>query len=64
MLAYLNSVSGEDGCASIPVNMTLLSKMLGVGRSSLYRSLDSLENSGRIKRENNRIKVIKIEKNS
>ena len=64
VLAYLNSVSGEDGRASIPVNMTLLSKMLGVGRASLYRSLDSLENSGRIKRENNRIKVIKIEKNS
>lgn len=64
VLAYLNSVSDGDGCASIPVNMTLLSKMLGVGRASLYRSLDSLEKSGHIKRENNRIKVIKIEKNS
>ena len=62
VLAYLTSVSDFNGYAEIPVNMTLLSRMLGVGRASLYRSLDSLQKSGHIIRENNIIKVIKNEK--
>lgn len=63
VLAYLISVSDKNGYAEIPVNMTLLSRMLGVGRASLYRSLDSLQKNGHIIRENNKIKVIKNEKN-
>lgn len=59
---YLVSAADTDGYAVIPENMTMLSKMLGLGRASLYRSLDSLEKNGHIKRENNKIKVINNEK--
>lgn len=59
VLKYLTSLSDSNGYAAIPVSMTMLAKMLGLGRASLYRSLDALEQSGNIIRENNRIKVIK-----
>lgn len=59
---YLASAADKDGCASLPKSMTMLSKMLGLGRASLYRSLDSLEKNGHIIRENNKIKVINNEK--
>lgn len=61
---YLSTVTDSDGFAKIPKSMTLLSRMLGLGRASLYRSLDTLEANGKILRENNKIKVIKNEKNS
>ena len=64
VLKYLSSSADSEGYAQIPKSMTLLSKMLGLGRASLYRSLDTLESQGIIIRENNRIKVIKNEKNS
>lgn len=60
---YLNSVRESENYAVIPKNMTLFSKMLGIGRATLYRTLDSLEASGKILRENNKIKVIDNEKN-
>lgn len=63
VLNYLRSVMDNEGYAAIPKNMTLFSKMLGIGRASLYRSLDNLEDSGSILRENNKIKVINNEKN-
>ena len=59
---YLLSAKNKDGYAMLPQSMTLLAKMLGLGRASLYRSLDRLEQNGYIKRENNEIKVIKNEK--
>ena len=62
VLKYLDSVTDGNGYAAIPENMTLLSKMLGLGRASLYRSFDSLEKNGHIIRENNKIKVINNEK--
>lgn len=55
---YLSSVRDSDGYALIPKSMTLFSKMLGIGRATLYRSLDKLEESRKISRENNKIKVI------
>lgn len=61
---YLYSVCDSEGFAVIPKSMTLLSKMLGLGRATLYRSLDNLEKNNMILRENNNIKVIKNEKNS
>lgn len=64
VLKYLSSSADSEGYAQIPKSMTLLSKMLGLGRASLYRSLDTLESQGIIIRENNKIKVIKNEKNS
>lgn len=60
---YLSSVKDSENYAVIPKNMTLFSKMLGIGRATLYRSLDNLEQSGKILRENNKIKVIDNEKN-
>lgn len=57
VLKYLSSLAGDGAYAVIPVSMTELAKMLGLSRASLYRSLDSLEASGCIVRENNRIKV-------
>ncbi len=59
---YLCSVMDENGNAKPPKSMTELAKVLGVGRASLYRSLETLEESGHIKRENNTIKVIENEK--
>lgn len=55
---YLSSSKGADGVAKIPKSMTLVAKTLGIGRATLYRSLDALENKGKILRENNYIKVI------
>ena len=48
----------SENTVNLPVSMTLLARMLGVGRATLYRSFDALENKGKIKRENNIIKVI------
>ena len=59
VLNYLKLSANENGYAEIPVSMTELSKMLGLSRASLYRSIDVLEANGNIKRENNGIKVIK-----
>lgn len=61
---YLLTLEASDGYARLPVGMTALSKMLGLGRASLYRSFDALEREHRIERENNIVKVIKNEKNS
>lgn len=60
---YLYSVADDEGIAAVPKSMTLLAKMLGLSRATLYRSLDTLIESGKIIRENNLIKVIKNEEN-
>ncbi len=64
VLTYFSSVADSFGIAKIPKNMTQLSKMLGLGRATLYRCLDSLQEQGYILKENNYVKVIKNEKNS
>ncbi len=56
--------SADSNNTLIPKSMTSLAKTLGIGRASLYRSLENLEREGIISRENNIIKVIKNEKNS
>ena len=61
---YFVSAADDTGIAEIPQNMTKFSKMLGLGRATLYRCFDSLEKNGYIIRENNFVKVIKNEKNS
>lgn len=61
---YLKSSHDSEGYALIPKSMTLFAKMLGLSRATLYRCLDSLEANEKILRENNKIKVIKNEKNS
>ena len=59
---YLINCADEDGVVRLSVNMTVLSRMLGIGRASLYRSLDALENAGMISREKNFIRVKIYEK--
>lgn len=62
VLKYLTAVADNEGNVNSFKNMTLLAKTLGLGRATLYRSLESLEKDGVILRENNNIKVIKNEK--
>ena len=64
VLKFLSYSADNDGYALLPKSMTLLAKMLGLGRATLYRCLDTLEANNSILRENNKIKVIKNEKNS
>lgn len=59
VLRYLRSIADQNGEAVLPVSMIMLSKMLGLGRASLYRSLDTLESRGLITREKKHIRVIK-----
>ena len=60
LLKYLNTAADSSGYVQLPSSMTLLAKTLGFSRATLYRVLETLENNGRILRENNKIKVIKL----
>ncbi len=64
VLNYFSSIADSGGNATLPRNMTLLSRTIGISRASLYRCIENLENRGLILKENNIIKVIKNEKNS
>lgn len=48
---------GKDE-VKLSVSMTALSKVLGIGRSSLYRALDELEQSDAIKRSGKHITIL------
>ena len=48
---------GKDE-GKLSVSMTALSKVLGIGRSSLYRALDELEQSGAIKHSGKQITIL------
>jgi len=63
LLNYLSSIADSNLNATLPDNMTLLSKTLGISRASLYRCLESLEKNGFILKTKNIVKVIKNEKN-
>lgn len=63
LFEYFKSTADKEGNATLPKSMTLLSRMLGVSRASLYRCIDALIDSGKIQKENNIIKVIENEKN-
>ena len=54
LMEYLTSRADEAGMVQVS-NMTQLAKTLGVGRTSLYRSLDALCEAGWIARENHQI---------
>lgn len=60
VLKYLLESADDNGFVLMPKNMSLLAKSLGVGRSSLYRSLESLEKNGNIERQESNIRVIKL----
>ena len=55
---YLAAYAGEDGVVRLSGGMTELAKRLNMGRSSLYRSLDSLADAGRIVRDGREIRLI------
>ena len=50
VLQYLLERKNEDGSVNMPRSMVEMANTLNMGRSSLYRSLDTLEKSGMIKR--------------
>lgn len=60
---YLLTLCNEESVAVLP-KMTVVCKTLGIGRSSLYRSLDLLTDKGLIEKSENIVKVIDYEKNS
>ena len=49
LVAYLLEVEFDSVC-SLNVSMSSLADMLNVGRASLYRAIDDLENRGLIKK--------------
>jgi CRP-like cAMP-binding protein len=57
---FLSSQPQEDGLATLPYSMTELSRRLKIGRSSLYRSLESLEANGFITRQKNKFIINKL----
>lgn len=50
LLLWLRQHADADGALAPPRRMTELARQLDVGRSSLYRALDALEQSGLIRR--------------
>ena len=54
LAVYLQAVASD----AVSVNMVQLAQQLNVGRSSLYRALDALEQAGQIRREGKRIQWI------
>lgn len=59
LMCYLKQNSkNQNGQCEISVSMKELSQVLCISRASLYRVLDSLEQSGKIRRENKKIFLI------
>ena len=56
LYAYLVQAADESGAVTVP-SMTEITRQTGIGRTSLYRCLDELTNSGQIVRKNNTIRV-------
>ncbi len=56
LYAYLVQSADESGAVTVP-SMTEITRQTGIGRTSLYRCLEELTNSGLIVRKNNTIRV-------
>ena len=61
LLRYLQAHKDEDGVVTVPGGMTALAERLDMGRSSLYRSLDVLTETGRIQRMGKKIILLNVE---
>ena len=53
LFEFLSSIADDKGRAELQISMSELAHRLGVGRSSLYRDIDTLTKSGLITRNNN-----------
>ena len=58
---YLLAHRDENGVVTVADGMSELAERLDMGRSSLYRSLDSLTELGKIRRERKKIYILKTE---
>ena len=58
---YLLAHRDENGVVYVAEGMTALAERLDMGRSSLYRSLDALVLTGRIRRERKKIYILQTE---
>lgn len=55
---FLISLADDENCVSLDFGMAELARRLKIGRSSLYRSIEALENNNLIKRDKNKFKII------
>lgn len=51
LLGYMKEHARENGEVDMPVSMSTFAKTLGIGRSSLYRALEKLEEDGYISKK-------------
>lgn len=56
VMRFLRENAGCDGV--VRIKMTLLAEQLGMGRTSLYRALDSLQKDKKILRNKNKIEIL------
>lgn len=59
---FLISQADENSCVTLDFGLAELARRLQVGRSSLYRDIEKLENSGLISRDNKKFKIINFER--
>ena len=58
VLTFLRQHTDESGLVTLPHSMSELSKMLDMGRTSLYRALDTLTANGQIRRDGKFIYIL------
>ena len=59
LMSYLYSLDGdESGTVTVPVSFSELSRILSLGRTSLYNALDELISDGKIERSGKTIRII------
>jgi len=55
LYTYLLQLPREENEINLPVDMSTVAKMLGIGRATLYRALEKLENNGTILKQDKKI---------
>lgn len=60
LLRYLQDHSDQNGVVKLEGNLSELARTLDVGRSSLYRSLDTLEKNGQLSRQGKELRLLQI----
>ena len=59
---YIKEQLGESNTFTLDVSLSKLAVMLDLGRASLYRAIDTLENNNVILRNKKQIKAVDIKK--